>query len=231
MSEPAGAAYAGDPGASARRRAERRWPMATAVLFAAGLQVVTPTEGRFVGWWLAPVIEVLWLGFLILRDPGRIDRRSKALRRETFGLIAFMTATMIASTLLLVVQILDQHHRVSADALLGRGAAVWLTNVIVFSLWYWELDRGGPAERAAASPIPVSFVFPEDAMPERAVAGWTPRYPDYLFLAFSTATAFSATDTVPVRTWTKMLMLLESAVSLVVAILVVARAINVLPGS
>ena len=105
-----------------------------------------------------------------------------------------------------------------------------MTNVIIFSLWYWELDRGGPAERAARSPVRPSFAFPEDAMPEMAPPGWLPRYPDYLYLSFTNATAFSPTDTLPVMTWAKMTMMVQSAVSLVTGILVLARAINVLPG-
>ena len=108
---------------------------------------------------------------------------------------------------------------------------MWATNVVVFRLWYWELDRGGAAERAAGSGIPPSFGFPEEAMPELAPADWIPRYPDYLYLSFTNATAFSPTDTLPVRTWAKMTMLAESVISLIVAILVIARAINVLPGS
>jgi uncharacterized membrane protein len=114
--------------------------------------------------------------------------------------------------------------------LLGRGAALWVTNVVVFSLWFWELDRGGAAERAAASGIPPSFGFPEEAMPELVPEGWMPRYPDYLYLSFTNATAFSPTDTLPVRTWAKMTMMGESVISLLIAILVIARAINVLPG-
>ena len=116
-----------------------------------------------------------------------------------------------------------------ANNLLGRGAAIWLTNVIAFSLWFWELDRGGPARRAAGSEIPLSFAFPENAMPEFATDGWIPKYPDYLYLSFTNATAFSPTDTLPVKTWAKMAMMLESVVSLLTAILVIARAVNVFP--
>jgi hypothetical protein len=105
-----------------------------------------------------------------------------------------------------------------------------VTNVVVFSLWFWEVDRGGAAERAAASKIPPSFGFPEEAMPELVPEGWMPRYPDYLFLSFTNATAFSPTDTLPVRIWAKMTMMIESVISLITAILVIARAINVLPG-
>jgi uncharacterized membrane protein len=114
--------------------------------------------------------------------------------------------------------------------LLGRGAAIWVENVILFSLWYWQLDRGGPAERAAGTAVPPSFAFPENATPELAPAGWRPAYPDYLYLAYTNATAFSPTDTLPVRRWAKLTMMVQSTLSLVIAILVIARAINVLPG-
>ena len=97
-------------------------------------------------------------------------------------------------------------------------------------LWYWQIDRGGPAERAAGSPIPPSYAFPENATPELAPAGWQPAYPDYLYLAYTNATAFSPTDTLPVRRWAKLTMMVQSTLSLVVAILVLARAINILPG-
>jgi uncharacterized membrane protein len=205
--------------------------MAAAVLAVALFQVITPKQGRITLWWLIPVVEVLMLGVLIVRDPGRIDRRSRALRRETIALIAVMMAATMGGVLYLSVQIIDGGSGVSATALLGRGATVWATNVIVFSLWYWELDRGGPAERAAGAVRDPSFLFQEESIPERLAAGWVPTYPDYLYLSFSTATAFSATDTAPVRTWAKMALMLEAVLSLVIAILVVARAINVLPGT
>jgi uncharacterized membrane protein len=206
--------------------AEPRWPMAVAVLVAILLQVGTPHRGRLPGWWVFPVLESVLLVVVILRDPGRIDRRSRAARRSTLVLISLMTMGTMAGVVALTVDILAGVRGVSATDLLGRGAAVWFTNVIVFSLWYWELDRGGPAERAADSGAPPSFAFPENAMPEFAEAGWRPKYPDYLYLAFTNATAFSPTDTLPVKTWAKMTMLLQSAVSLVTAILVIARAIN-----
>ena len=204
--------------------------MAVAVLAAVALQVVTPHRGRLPGWWLFPIIQVVVLAIIIIEDPGRIDRRSKGIRRLTIALIAIMTAGTTGALFVLMHDILTSAEGVTATVLLGRGAAVWVTNVITYSLWFWELDRGGPAERAAASPIPPSFAFPEDTFPELAPAGWMPTYPDYLYLSFTNATAFSPTDTLPLKVWAKMVMMLESAVSLVTAILVIARAINVLPG-
>ena len=226
------ASQAGDIGASgtAVPRGEPRWPMAVAVLAAILLQVGTPHRGRVQAWWVFPLLEFALLVVVVLRDPGRIDRRSRAARRSTIVLVTVMTIGTMAGVIVLIYDILAGIKGINATDLLGRGAAIWFTNVIVFSLWYWELDRGGPAERAADSGRPPSFAFPENAMPEFAEEGWRPKYPDYLYLAFTNATAFSPTDTLPVRTWAKMTMLLQSVVSLVTAILVIARAINVLPG-
>ena len=182
------------------------------------------------GWWLFPVVQLILLGLLIAQDPGRIDRRSPALRRLMVALLAVMTAGIVLGVVVLAYDIMVDARGVTATVLLGRGAAVWVANVIVFSLWYCEFDRGGPAERAAGSPVPASFAFPENATPELAPADWRPAYPDYLYLAFTNATAFSPTDTLPVRRWAKLTMMVQAALSLVIAILVIARAINVLPG-
>jgi uncharacterized membrane protein len=209
---------------------ERRWPMATAVLAATILFVGTPHGGRLPGWWVGPVLQLALLGLLITQDPGRIDRRSVTLDRLMVALLVIMTLGTALSVTVLAVDILAGVEDVTATALLGRGAAIWVENVIVFSLWYWQFDRGGPAERAAGSAVPPSFAFPENATPELAPAGWRPAYPDYLYLAYTNATAFSPTDTLPVRRWAKLTMMVQSTLSLVIAILVIARAINVLPG-
>jgi uncharacterized membrane protein len=209
---------------------ERRWPMALAVLAAVALQVGSPHRGRLPGWWVFPVIEVAVLLLIVAADPGRIDRRTRVSRGLTFALIAIMTVGTAGGLMVLLYDIINSVKGVTATVLLGRGAALWVTNVIVFSLWFWEIDRGGPAERFAGAGVVASFAFPENAMPEFAPKAWMPRYPDYLYLSFTNATAFSPTDTLPVKTWAKMTMMLESAISLVTAILVIARAINVLPG-
>jgi uncharacterized membrane protein len=217
-----------DPARSGPVRAERRWPMALAVLMAIVFQVGSPHHGRLPGWWAFPVLEVVLLVVLVVVDPGRVDDRSARARRITVALIAILTAGAIGSLFVMLQDILSGDD-FNATNLLGRGAAIWATNVIVFSLWFWMFDRGGPAERAAGSSIRPSFAFPENATPELVEPGWLPRYPDYLFLSFTNAVAFSPTDALPLTTWAKMTMMLESALSLITAILVVARAINVLP--
>src|SRR5262245_21032410 len=178
------------PGAP-RPSAERRWPMAAAVLAAALMQVVVPNRGRVAVWWLFPVAEVGILALVIAADPGRIDRRSETSRILTICLIAVMTLANTAGAIVLMYDIVAGVKGMTATVLLGRGAQVWVTNVIVFSLWFWELDRGGPAERAARSRIRPSFAFPEDTLPELAPEGWEPTYPDYLYLSFTNSTAFS----------------------------------------
>jgi hypothetical protein len=209
--------------------AEPRWPMATAVLTATILYIGMPHRGRVPGWWVGPVLQLVLLGLLIAQDRGRIDRRSATMHWLMVALLVVMTLGIALSVIILAIDILVAVRGVTATILLGRGAAIWVENVIVFSLWYWQLDRGGPPERAAGAPIPPSFAFPENATPELAPAGWRPAYPDYLYLAYTNATAFSPTDTLPVRRWAKLTMMVQSTLSLVIAILVLARAINILP--
>jgi hypothetical protein len=204
--------------------------MALAVLAAVALQIVVPHRGRVAVWWVFPVVEVAFLVVLIVMDPGRIDRRSASARNVTIGLIAFMSTGTLLGVITLLRDILANVQGITATDLLGRGASLWVSNMIVFSLWYWVIDRGGPAERAVRSPVPPSFAFPENATPELAPSDWIPTYPDYLYLSFTNSTAFSPTDTLPLRIWAKLTLMTQAMMQLATAILVIARAINVLPG-
>ena len=129
----------------------------------------------------------------------------------------------------LVRSVITGQPQISAATLLAVGGVIWATNVIAFSLCYWQFDRGGPAARAVGTSSPAAFVFPEEALPGNLPSGWGPQYADYLYLAFTNATAFSPTDTMPVRTWAKLTMMIEAATSLVIGLLVISRAINILP--
>jgi hypothetical protein len=217
-------------GPQPRRVGESRWPMAVAVLAAGGLRAALPPALRNgdARWAYVVLIAVL-LGILIIGDPGRIDRDRTWLRVLTGSLIGLITAVnAVAAVRLLsgIIRVLPFSD--DANVLLASGGAIWLTNVIAFALWYWDLDRGGAAARARGPGRPPAFVFPEMTSPEFAGAGWTPAFLDYLHLSFSAAMAFSPTDVSPIRPWAKLLMMAEEAVSLVVAVLVVARAVNIL---
>jgi uncharacterized membrane protein len=213
---------------AAAGRAERRWPMALAVLVSVALQFSLPDRHVLSPTFLLPAVEVCLLIVLVVGDPGRIDRRSIVLRRVMLALVVVMTIDNVAGVAELIRAILDDDPEETATVLLGTGAAIWLTNIIAFSLWYWLLDRGGPAERAAGTGQAPAFVFSEMQNPEYVDDDWLPIYADYLYLAFTNATAFSPTDTLPVKRWAKMTMMLQSALSLVIAVMIIARAVNIL---
>jgi uncharacterized membrane protein len=114
--------------------------------------------------------------------------------------------------------------------LLLTGGVIWLTNVIAFSLWYWEFDRGGPVARALnlKDKYP-DFQFPQMVSPEMAPPDWEPAFFDYFYLAFTNATAFSPTDVMPMSRWAKAAMTVQTIISIVTVALVVSRAVNILP--
>lgn len=203
--------------------------MAAAVLATAVLRDRLPADLRLHdASWLLGVLVAAMLVALMIGDPGRIDRQATWLRVLTDVLIASITVANGASAVRMVAGIVDQHPFTNdAQTLLAAGGAIWLTNVIAFALWYWDLDRGGAAARAHGEGSP-AFVFPEMNYTQYVDADWYPKFVDYLHLSFTTATAFSPTDVSAIRPWAKLLMMTEEAISLVVALLVIARAVNIL---
>jgi hypothetical protein len=204
--------------------------MASAVLLAGLLRLFLPQELRTRD--ARPVLIIVLVVLvvaLMVGDPGRIDRQKTWLRVLTGTLIGIISFANAASAIRLVIAIFNtapftQNPRV----LIISGAIIWLTNVIAFGLWYWDLDRGGAAARAQGVPIGPAFIFPEMANSEHVREGWYPTFLDYLQLSFSTAMAFSPTDVSAIKPWAKLLMMVESALSLVVGLLVIARAVNIL---
>jgi uncharacterized membrane protein len=178
--------------------------------------------------WLLPGVSALLLIGLVVKNPSRINRRSRALRATTLLLVALMSAANMASGTRLVVDLVRGEGIRDAGELLLAGGAIWLTNVIVFSLWYWEFDRGGPVARAMAVRSYPDFLFPQMTSPELAPDDWEADFVDYFYLSFTNATAFSPTDVMPLSRWAKLIMLVQSAVSLMLAVLVIARAVNIL---
>ena len=204
--------------------------MAVAVLAAGGLRAVLPPALRNgdTRWAFIAVVVVL-LGILVIGDPGRIDRDSTWLRIMTGTLIGLISAVNAAAAVRLVAGIIGAaKFSTDANVLLGSGGAIWLSNVITFGLWYWDLDRGGAAARARGSSRQPAFVFPEMANAQYVAPGWYPKFIDYLHLSFTTGTAFSPTDVSAIKPWAKLMMMTEEAISLLVAVLVVSRAVNIL---
>jgi hypothetical protein len=204
--------------------------MALAVLAAGGLRAALPSQLRDGdARWAFIVVIVVLLGVLIIGDPGRIDRDSTWLRVMTGTLIGLISAVNAAAAIRLVAGIIDAvKFSTNANVLLASGGAIWLSNVITFGLWYWDLDRGGAAARARGAGRAPAFVFPEMTNAEYVAPGWYPKFLDYLYLSFTTATAFSPTDVSAIKSWAKLMMMTEEIISLLVAILVVSRAVNIL---
>jgi uncharacterized membrane protein len=206
---------------------EQRWPSACAILVAIGLQaglLYDLPSGHFV--WLI-IGEALLFVVVAIGNPVRMENERRELRVAGLSLVGLASA----GTVWLLVVLVDRLVSVGdlpAGHLLRWGAATWLTNVIVFALWYWEFDRGGPVARAMARRPQPDFLFSQMTVPELIHKDWEPAFVDYLYLSFTNATAFSPTDTLPLSRWAKLTMMVESAVSLVTVALIVARAVNVI---
>jgi hypothetical protein len=204
--------------------------MALAVVATGLLRAVLPPQLRSGdARWLFLVIVVALLAVLIIGDPGRIDRDRPWLRVLTSCLIGVITLANADAAVRLVTAIVNTASFTNdAKLLLASGGAIWMTNVIAFGLWYWALDRGGPAARASGTGRSPALVFPEMKNEEHVGPDWSPRFVDYFHFAFATATAFSPTDVSAIKPWMKLMMIAQEAISLIVALLVVARAVNIL---
>jgi hypothetical protein len=211
-------------------RGEHWWQVALAIIVVAGLHVALPAKYRGNPPWVGPAVLLALLAALVIGDPGRIDRQKTWLRIITGTLIAFVTAANLFAAAHLVHDILTSSKLFASNAtgLLATGGVIWVTNVIAFGLWYWDLDRGGAAARAHHPQASPAFVFPEMLLTGYAPAAWVPEFADYLSLAFWTATAFGPTDVSAIKRWAKLLMMMEAMVSLGIGALVIARAINIL---
>ena len=212
---------------------EPRWPAVIGLLAATGLFAVLPKYLSFGPRWLPAVI----VGALVV--PTVLARRhGHHTTNRVLGLIVAGVETffLIASLIKLIYSLLHPHHGAaeSPERLLLSAGALWFTNVLVFALWYWHLDAGGPHQRDRATRYaPDSFLFPQMTMSdqklaEAGMADWSPGFMDYLFLAFNTSTALSPADTAALSRWAKFLMMVQATISLTVIAVLAARAINTL---
>jgi hypothetical protein len=177
--------------------------------------------------WLLPSFEGLLLIGLSALTPHPRMRHSPARRYAALALIALVSAVNCVSLILLCHYLLHGRSESGRD-LIRAGVVLWVTNVLLFGLWFWQLDRGGPLARRS-EPDPPDFLFPQMTEPQLA-AGWEPGLIDYLYVSFTNATAFSPTDAMPLTRTAKLLMAAQALTALVTVGLVVARAVNILSG-
>ncbi|MSW42108.1 MAG: DUF1345 domain-containing protein [Actinobacteria bacterium] len=230
MEESAPDAPQGTPAALTRPSlGEPRWPAAMLIVAIITLQLLLPSSitGTFAP--IVALIEVLLLGVIVSINPRRINREGRWLRALGLLLIAFISLANAVAMSRLVDSILHTNDLRSPSELLFTGGNIWLANVLIFALWYWDLDHGGPAARALRPHPAPDFLFPQMQPGVPGGADWRPHVVDYLYVSFTNSTAFSPTDTMPLSRWAKMAMMLQAAISLITLALVVARAINVLP--
>jgi hypothetical protein len=213
-----------------RTRGEQRWPVTLCVVAAIVLQVLLPDNlSQPLPHALMPALEGALVVFLSIANPVRIERRGPVVRAAAVAIIVLMSAANAISAVLLIRAIVETLASTSqAGSLLASGANIWATNVIAFGLWYWEFDRGGPVRRAEGIRPHPDLLFPQMSSPGLAPPDWEPHFVDYLYLSFTNATAFSPTDVMPLARWAKITMAVQSAVSLAVGALVIARAVNIL---
>jgi len=207
---------------------EPRVQVTVAVVAAIGLMLALPSRVASHPRWVLPGLATLLLIGVFVAGSAQFNRRARVLRIASLSLIAVMSLSNATSGGRLIVDLVRAKGIRNPSQLLLTGGAIWLTNVIVFGLWYWEFDRGGPIERAAGTQPYPDFVFPQMMNPELAPPDWEPGFVDYLYVSFTNAMAFSPTDTMPMTRWAKLIMLTQSIISVIIVVLVIARAVNIL---
>jgi uncharacterized membrane protein len=206
---------------------ESPWPAQLTVLAAIGLQLALPKRLTVGPVWLVPALEGALLIGMFVATPRQLEREHRRRRLVALGLTAFVSAANVFSLIALTHYLL-RHATPNGRELIGSGVFIWLTNFLIFALWYWELDRGGPGVRAAGRDGPPDFLFPQMQDDRIEPRGWRPRFIDYLYVSLTNATAFSPTDTMPLSGVAKSVMGMQSLVSLVTIGLIVSRAVNIL---
>ncbi len=205
---------------------ESRWAPRVAMIAVIVLYIRLPGRYTVGPVWLVPALELAVFIALFAATPLGMSPRWQ--RTFAVSLIAVLSVANFWSLVALVRLIVYHAKPIPGSELVDSSINIWVTNVIVFSLWYWELDRGGPDARLQSVHEPPDFLFPQMVTPAAAPSGWAPRYIDYLYVAFTNATAFSPTDTMPLTPWAKSLMLVQSLASILTVTLVAARAVNIL---
>jgi hypothetical protein len=210
-------------------RGESRWPPVLAILAVLGLLAVLPQHIHAMPVWVSYPVALAVFVPMIAVELTKADTLWLRIERMTIMLLAAVFAvntTAELADMIGVIRIMPPETR--ASSLLSSSLAIWVNNVLTFSLLYWQIDRGGPRARASRVSAKPDWLFPQ-AAPEETSPDWRPLFLDYLFLGYCTAAAFSPADVLPLTRRAKMLMMVESMISLLTLVVVAARAVSVLP--
>lgn len=223
------------------RRGEARLPSALVVVAAIALYALLPGQLILGPRLVIPALEIVLLGALVAVNPRRMTRTNRWERTAALTLVALIAVANAIALVLLLRQLVTTDHSRAVELLIAAGQ-VWLTNVIVYGLAFWELDRGGPVARTHLPRhqlAPADFRFPQDEDHDTVdevqagsskVSDWVPAIVDYLYVSLSNSSAFSPTDTMPLSTRAKILMGIESTSALVISVLVIAKGVGSLGG-
>jgi hypothetical protein len=214
---------------AAVQRSNPFWGAQLVVAAALLLDLSLPEKLTLGPTWLLPSVEGLLLAGLVIASPRPRIRHSMIRRRVAIAMIALVSAVNVLSLVLLCHQLVHGGIRSSGGRpLILAGSVLWITNVLLFGLWYWEIDGGGPIGRVLHPERPPDFLFPQMSDPRFAREDWHPTLVDYMYVSFTNATAFSPTDAMPLTPPVKILMSAQALTALVTVGLVVARAVNIL---
>lgn len=210
-----------------RKTHDPLWQMQLGVVAIIVLQLLTSNSFLpFHKLWLVVFETVLLLGLIVVTSEG-YRTVSRTRRNTAISLIGVISAINIFSLILLLDALFVGHSQVSGHGLLLNGLAVYGTNVLLFALWYWEMDGNGPDRRTTAQ-TRRDFLFPQMIHSRYAGDNWLPGFGDYLYLSTTNVTNFASADTVPITHRAKLLMMIQSLVAVVTVVLVLARAVSIL---
>lgn len=199
-----------------------RWPAFVALLLLGGIYLfVSDRFTRGPQWLLLLIVGIALVPITMAHRSGN-HHLARWLARSVIGIA---TLAVASSAFLLLFQLSQNSQDLEGVPLLRDAALVWCANVVVFSIWYWDIDGGGPANRRIDHHTSTDFIFPQMTL-DKTDPPWYPNFFDYVFLAFNTSTAFSPTDTLVLSRGAKALMMLQSLISLVVIAVLAARAVN-----
>lgn len=204
------------------------WHVQAAMVMAIVLQLVLPDRFSVGSHYLIPVIELFLLGALSFTTPKEKIFKSLARRINAILLIVITSIANAYALFEVARQLLQGGHVNNGRELILTAINIYLTNIIIFALWYWEMDGGGPGERLRIAKYEQDFLFPQNQNESYKHPDWKPTFTDYLYVSSTNAMAFSPTDTMPMSRRAKMLMLIQATVSLIAIALVAARAVNIL---